>query len=113
MPTFGVRLGGDGVEKANDIKSIGDYASSLISTLRSTTDKNFINSNKAFTIGIKEVDMTGHSWLNFFMQDEEKQIIFAKGAQAAADFILNFDWEDYKKQRKDNYDVLQNQEENK
>lgn len=112
MPTFGVRLGGDGVERPNEIKTLGEYASSLISTLRSSTDKNFINGNKAFTIGIKEVDMTGHSWLNFFMKDEEKQIIFAKGAQAAADFIINFDWEDYKKQRMENYDVLQKQREN-
>ena len=112
MPTFGVRLGGDGIERPNEIKTLGEYASSLISTLRSTTDKNFINGNKAFTIGIKEVDMTGHSWLNFFMKDEEKQIIFAKGAQAAADFILKFDWEDYKKQRMENYNVLQQQRDN-
>ncbi len=112
MPTFGVRLGGDGVEKANEINSFGAYASSLLSTLRSTTDKNFINGNKAFTIGIKEVDMTGHSWLNFFMKDEEKQIIFAKGAKAAAEFILQFDWDKYKKARKLNYDVLQEQSKN-
>ena len=46
------------------------------------------------------------------MKDEEKQIIFAKGAKAAADFIMQFDWEDYKEQRMENYQVLQKQRNN-
>ncbi len=53
--------------------------------------------------------MTGHSWLNFFMQIEEKQIIFAEGAHAAAEFILQFDWSNYKRERKNNQEVLEKQ----
>jgi NTE family protein len=112
MPTFGIRLGGSGIKAANEINSVTAYLSSLISTLRSNTDKEFINKNKAFELGVKEVDLSGYSWLNFFMNDDEKKAIFKKGAQAAADFLLNFDWEDYKLQRFNNSAVLEQQLEN-
>jgi NTE family protein len=112
MPTFGIRLGNREGQSPNKIKNIQAYIGAIISTLRSNTDKDFINKNKAFTLGIKEVDLSGHSWLNFFMNDNEKQKIFRKGAEAAAEFLKAFDWEDYKKQRFENNELLQDQREN-
>lgn len=112
MPTFGIRLGGSGINEAKQINSAGAYFSSLLSTLRSNTDKDFINKNKAFELAVKEVDLSEYSWLNFFMNDKDKQAIFKKGAQAASDFILNFNWEDYKRQRLNNNEVLQSQQVN-
>ncbi|MCP9753011.1 patatin-like phospholipase family protein [Ferruginibacter sp. HRS2-29] len=112
MPTFGIRLGGSGIREAYEINSVGSYLSSLISTLRTNTDKDFINKNKAFELGVKEVDLSGFSWLNFFMNDEDKKAIFKKGAQAAADFLLGFNWEDYKQQRFNNSEVLEMQRKN-
>ncbi|MFZ2218967.1 MAG: hypothetical protein WAV85_09830, partial [Rhodoferax sp.] len=39
------------------------------------------------------------NWLNFFMQDDEKTILFNKGFRAGLDFLEKFDWEDYKYER--------------
>jgi NTE family protein len=112
MPTIGIRLGTAKGQRANNIKNIGAYTSAIISTLRSNTDKDFINRNKAFTLGIQQVDLSGHSWLNFFMDDKEKQEIFRKGAEAAAAFLKEFDWSNYKQQRFENNELLKKQREN-
>lgn len=112
MPTFGIRLGDENENKANSLSNLGGYLGSLISTLRSTTDKEFLNKYKAFSLGVKTVDLTGHSWLNFFLEDKEKKELFRKGAQAAIDFLLAFDWPNYKDQRLDNASVLDDQKKN-
>lgn len=109
MPTFGIRLGGSGIKAARQINSVPAFFSSLVSTLRGNTDKEFINKNKAFELGVKEIDLSGYSWLNFFMSDADKKAIFLKGAQAAALFLENFDWNDYKTQRLKNAAVLEEQ----
>jgi NTE family protein len=46
-----------------------------------------------------------HNWLNFFMDEKEKIELFRKGAQAAADFLLDFDWEVYKTERGKNHEL--------
>jgi len=112
MPTFGIRLGGTNVQKARNISSISGYVQALISTIRSNTDKDFINRNKSFELGIQVVDVRKYSWLNFFMEEKDKQDLFQKGALAAANFLRNFDWENYKKQRLENHKVLQEQRSN-
>lgn len=112
MPTFGIRLGDENENKSPGFSNLGGYIGSLIATLRSTTDKEFLNKYKAFSLGVKTVDVTGHSWLNFFLDDKEKMELFKKGAQAAIDFLLAFDWPDYKKQRLENASVLESQKQN-
>jgi NTE family protein len=107
MPTLGIRLGDSKGQTTNKLKSIFEYVGAIISTLRSSTDKDFINKNKAFTLAVTEVNLKGHSWLNFFMKDEEKRVIFRKGAEEAAEFLKEFNWEDYKKQRFDNNTFLE------
>jgi hypothetical protein len=47
-------------------------------------------------ITVKEVLFKGHDWLNFFMTIEEKIEIFNCGEEAAKQFLINFDWENYK-----------------
>lgn len=112
MPTFGIRLGNHRMRAANNLDNLASYFRAIISTLTGNTDKDFINKNKAFTLGVMEVDMKNHSWLNFFMDEKEKQEIFLQGAKAAATFLKSFDWEEYKKQRFDNNEVLKVQRKN-
>ena len=49
----------------------------------------FMSKNRAFDLGVKEVLLTGHNWLNFFITLEEKVEIFNCGASAANNFFLN------------------------
>ncbi|MFZ4059112.1 MAG: patatin-like phospholipase family protein [Ferruginibacter sp.] len=112
MPTIGIRLGGTNIQVANKVQTLSAYLNALLNTLQSNTDKDFMNKNKAFDLGIRIVDMRAHSWLNFFMEEKEKQEMFLKGAKAAADFILKFDWESYKRQRKANDEILNDQKRN-
>ncbi len=106
MPTFGIRLQ-DGVldtAKRNN-NTLSGYLASLFSTIRFNFDRDFITKNRAFNRGVKNIDVQEHSWLNFFMQDKEKIELFRKGAQAAADFLLEFDWEVYKNERNKNQEM--------
>ena len=112
MPTIGIRLGSGKDRGVNLLKSIGSYIGALISTIKSSTDKEFITKNKAFELGVMDVDLNGHSWLNFFLETPEKEKLFYLGAKTAAEFLKNFKWEDYKKQRKDNYIQMQRQRNN-
>jgi NTE family protein len=112
MPTLGIRLSSGGEQVGNELKNIGQYIGSIISTLRANADKDFINKNKAFTLGIKEVPLPGHSWLNFFMDEREKQELFKAGATMAAEFLKDFDWTHYKQERLLNQSILQQQRKN-
>lgn len=40
-----------------------------------------------------------HGWLDFNLTDEAKIDLFALGAEAAADFLCEFDWKNYKEIR--------------
>jgi NTE family protein len=106
MPTFGIRLQDGVLDTANrDNNKLSGYLASLFSTIRFNFDRDFITKNRAFNRGVKNIDVQEHSWLNFFMQDKEKIELFRKGAQAAADFLLSFDWDVYKNERAKNYEI--------
>ena len=108
MPTFGIRLQ-DGVSDSatNENKSFLRYINSLFSTIRFNFDRDFITKNRAYTIGVKTIDLKDHSWLNFFMNDDEKILLFRKGALAAVDFLKSFNWEKYKDARLKNFEMSQ------
>lgn len=113
MPTFGIRLQ-DGVMDAasRSNNSLFKYIFSLFSTIRFNFDRDFITKNRAFNYGVKNIDVQEHSWLNFFMKDEEKIVLFRKGALAAAEFLKTFDWENYKNERLKNFTMHQDRFDN-
>jgi NTE family protein len=45
------------------------------------------------------VPLAGYNWLNFFLTDKDKIDMFVAGAKAAAKFLMEFDWNDYKAAR--------------
>jgi NTE family protein len=49
--------------------------------------------------GIGTIPLAGYNWLNFFLKDEDKIDMFVRGAKAATEFLISFDWEDYKNDR--------------
>ncbi len=104
MPTFGIRLQ-DGVldnNRAAD-KTFTGYLASMFNTIRFNFERDFITKNRAYNKGVKAVDVQNHSWLNFFMEDDEKIRLFEKGARAAANFLKSFNWEEYKAERLANF----------
>ena len=108
MPTFGIRLQDgvlDAVNRSNN--TFARYISSLFATIRFNFDRDFITKNRAFNRGVKNIDVQEHNWLNFFMSDKEKIELFRKGAQAASDFLNEFDWVKYKDERLKNFEMQQ------
>ena len=100
LPTFGIRL----VEKKYDndfsIKSLTNLTGKIIGTMKRSSDQEFINKNPSYAQGIAYVEIGSKiSWLNFYMNDTQKQELFKIGAQEAIRFLSAFNWEDYKKNR--------------
>jgi NTE family protein len=106
MPTFGIRLQ-DGVLDSNSAadKTFVGYLASMFNTIRFNFDRDFITKNRAYNSGVKAVDVQGYSWLNFFMDDNEKIKLFEKGARTAANFLKTFNWEEYKSERLKNFEM--------
>ncbi len=108
MPTFGIRLQDGIIDAANrSNNSFINYIASLFATIRFNFDRDFITKNRAYNLGVKNIDVQEHNWLNFFMKDEEKIQLFRKGALAASEFLKDFDWENYKTERLKNAGIQQ------
>lgn len=104
MPTFGIRLQDGVLDSANRrAGGLGNYLLAMFSTIRFNFDRDFITKNRAYTIGVKNIDVREHNWLNFFMKEEERLELFRKGARAAVEFLKSFDWENYKAERLRNH----------
>lgn len=107
IPVFGVRLideseigetRGSGSEKI--LKSPFSFLGSIFSTLKGYNDKTFLTKYTFYsTHSIQYVNCSPSNWLNFFMKDEEKIVLFNKGFQAGLEFLAKFNWESYKYER--------------
>ncbi|MGI8582013.1 MAG: patatin-like phospholipase family protein [Chitinophagaceae bacterium] len=102
LPSFGIDLDdstpGDEGKHAQSWSPFG-YFGRIFNTIRFYYDKDFLIKNKVFKKGIGTIHLHGYNWLNFFLTDEDKINMFAKGAEAAKDFLITFDWDDYKDDR--------------
>lgn len=82
--------------------SIGNYCGRMLNTIRYYYDKDFLLKNSVFARGVGKVKLNDpkFNWLDFFLADQTKVDLFLQGAEAAKDFLLGFDWEDYKNARR-------------
>ncbi len=108
LPSFGIDL--DDAKPADKTKhasdwSLGGYFGRMFNTIRFYYDKDFLLKNKIYQKGIGSIKLAGYNWLNFFLKDEDKIDMFVRGAKAATDFLLAFNWNEYKNDRI----VMQNQ----
>ncbi|MEO6869322.1 MAG: patatin-like phospholipase family protein [Ginsengibacter sp.] len=106
LPSFGIDLDDtatqdDKDDDDNDLipNSLGDYLGGLFNTIRYYYDKDFLIKNNVFKKGIGKIELSEFNWLNFFVSEESKIEMFVKGAQSARDFLMNFDWNEYRKGR--------------
>jgi NTE family protein len=75
------------------------YLGRMFNTIRYYYDKDFLLKNKFYENGIGKIPLSDYNWLNFFLTDKDKINMFVLGAKAATEFLINFDWEDYKNKR--------------
>jgi NTE family protein len=75
------------------------YLGRMFSTIRSYYDKDFLLKNKFFEKGIGKIPLSDYNWLNFFIKDQDKIDMFVLGAKAATEFLIGFDWKQYKNDR--------------
>lgn len=107
IPVFGVRLIDEsevgenrGSGSAKILKSPFSFLGSIFDTLKGYNDKTFLTKYTFYsTHSIQYVNCSPSNWLNFFMQDEEKIVLFNKGFRAGLQFLAKFDWELYKYER--------------
>ena len=99
LPAFGIDLDdstpGDRSKHATHW-SLQGYIGRMFNTIRFYYDKDFLLKNKVFEKGIGKIPLSKYNWLNFFLSDKDKIDMFISGAQAATDFLMKFDWDDYK-----------------
>lgn len=98
-PTFGAKIGLDGIEPA-EITKPSQLLGAVFDAARHTLDFDFIKANPDYKHLVKMIDTGSHHWLNFTMSQDDKIDLFARGANAAAEFLCTFDWTQYKTIRK-------------
>lgn len=110
-PTLGVKLGNDR-EEPQAVKGPLSLFGGVFSAARQCLDLDFflrhpdyrhlvgtISTGATHTVGTGKY-AKGHNWLDFFLEDDAKVDLFVRGAQAAAAFLQDFDWESYKEIRR-------------
>jgi NTE family protein len=106
LPSFGIDLDDTDPkgDRGDDAASwaIGSYCMRMLNTIRYYYDKDFLLKNAVFARGVGSVKLHDKkfNWLDFFLSDKTKMELFLKGAEAARDFLLEFNWEKYKEERR-------------
>ncbi|GAB3414837.1 patatin-like phospholipase family protein [Niabella aquatica] len=102
LPSFGIDLDDaapeDKTKHASGWTMMG-YFGRIFNTIRNYYDKDFQLKNKVYSRGVGTIPLAEYNWLNFFVSDKDKLAMFEKGAEAATQFLLTFDWEAYKNDR--------------
>jgi predicted acylesterase/phospholipase RssA len=96
LPVFGARLLSDAPAKTRSVTTLGGIAGSIISTIRGNYDKDFLITHPQYELSVTEIDVHQFNWINFNMPDSDQVNLFKCGADAAAKFLADFDWELYK-----------------
>ncbi|HSP88051.1 MAG TPA: hypothetical protein VLN45_07945, partial [Ignavibacteriaceae bacterium] len=100
LPTFGVKLGDDRNE-ISLINNIPKFLMAIFNSARHVLDYQFLLTNPDYEKLIMKIDIGEHNWLNFSITNEDKLDLFIRGAKAAAEFLEEFNWEEYKKIREE------------
>jgi NTE family protein len=100
LPLFGIDLD-DSIPEDHDMTrwNFFSYLGRLFNAIRYYYDKDFLIKNNVFKKGIGKIYLSEFNWLNFFVSEEEKLKMFIRGAQAAKDFLMHFDWRKYQEER--------------
>lgn len=104
-PTFGVRLSAARAT-LNKTNRLLPYLGSMIKTMRHLYDADFILKHPDYWRLICRLDTDNDfNWLDFNMSEENKLKLFEVGARGAMDFLNDFNWKEYKNDRKQIYQL--------
>lgn len=102
LPVFGIDLDGslpgDKGKNAESWSLIG-YFNRMLLTLQNYADKQFLQKNKVYATGVGSINVREFNSLNFFLTDDKKMELFLRGAEAASEFLIHFNWDSYKNAR--------------
>ncbi len=98
-PTFGAKLGIDR-DKPNEVDKPFQFAGAVFDSARHCLDYDFLHENPDYKQLVTFIPTRGHNGLDFFLGPEEKIDLFARGVEAAVEFLIGFDWAAYKNTRK-------------
>ena len=98
-PTLGVKLGTDRTAP-HKIEKPTHMLGAIFNSARHCADYDFILRNPDYQSLVAYINTGKHDWLNFFIKDNDKVDLFARGVNEAIRFLKTFDWDEYKKVRK-------------
>lgn len=96
-PTFGVKLELD--KRLKHIDGPLSLFGAIFNAARHTLDYDFIHRNPDYSKLVTWIPAKGFNWLDFNMSDSDKLRLFLEGANCAANFLISFNWGEYKKLR--------------
>ncbi|KAK9823123.1 hypothetical protein WJX72_000428 [[Myrmecia] bisecta] len=102
LPTFGVCFGTSRTAVSasyTESNGILNFLGAIFDSSRQILDRDFLLKNPDYRQLITTIDASGFDWLDFDLSETRKVELFAQGAKAAAEFLVSFDWEKYKKTR--------------
>lgn len=94
-PTFGVKLGSQ-KRQIHDVTRPVALAMAVFDSARHALDYDFLTQHPDYQHLVTYVDTGDYNWLDFDLSDDAKVELFANGAEAAAQFLVGFEWEKYK-----------------
>jgi NTE family protein len=94
-PTFGAKLGVDRT-KSRNIQNPLSLLGAVFNSARHCADYDFLIKNRDYRKLVAFIPTGNHNWLDFFLKDEAKVDLFARGVRTAADFLIKFNWKAYK-----------------
>ncbi len=98
-PTFGAKLGSDH-RQHQTIEKPTHLLKAVFNAARHCLDYDFIVRNPDYRKLVSYIDTSDYYWLDFEMKQEDKIDVFLRGAKAAHDFLIKFNWEEYKEMRR-------------
>lgn len=90
-PVFGIKIGLDR-DEYNACDSFGGFAGAMLGSMMSFHDNDFVVRHPEIKRFVGTIDAGDYNWLDFQISDEGKLDLFVRGARAAKDFLLGFDW---------------------
>ena len=98
-PTLGVKLGVDRNQPV-EIRKPKQLLGAVFDAARQGADYSFLRRHPDYQHLVGFIETGDHHWLDFCMNSEAKVDLFVCGVKAAKDFLMKFDWENYKDVRR-------------